>query len=257
MKKLVFGGFFAACVMLLASCLDGGNNERTDIEIGIVDYYKSPGKVLLRVNEGDSYDSYLYSPQMQNSGYEPGDIIYFQYHINFDSDENVAAQTNGYWTVTINQSLAATKYDNIPYLTDTATILSNEIPISELRADKYIQDYFVLTSFHGEVMTDQKRRYQLSYDANQEVITENDKRIYNLFMRAVETDKGKAPTSNQASLIAFNFESFLRNAIIAEKNEGKKEVNIRINYITSFNKDTTAIEKWNKLDFGYLIPEDN
>lgn len=250
MKKLLFGSTLAACLIVLSSCLDGGSNESSGSAVGIIEYKGM--KPLIRVADGDSYAN-LVSSTYIDSEYtiNDGDCCLFAYTIDEDSPENKNASTLGYRTATVSGYAKLTEVPEYPYLTDTTSLMENEIIINQMTIANFINNRLFMEIVHNNSLTDQKVSYEISYDQNQKPEVVNSKKYYNLFIRARKTENGKSPSINLYTLTAFEIDRFIRSAIQQEKAANAKELNIKLNFISKFNADTTAVGEWGKLE---LLP---
>lgn len=245
MKKLKFLGMAAAGLVLLTSCMDG-KNEQIGRGVGLVDYSYKIGQKLVYVGDG-SYPIYM-SKVAEDIAIEAGDCIFFNFTLNWDQPENANAAANGYVVATYNNSAILSKGETYYQLQDTATVLPDELLISEasfqsvpLKSDTY--EKIALGAIYEKSLTDQKNSYYLSWGQTPSVIEGNN--VYTLYLRSVKREDGKAPTlEDRGEMVAFDFGSFMSMATSQEKAAGKKQLNMRIAYAKKFNSDSTKVAEW-------------
>ena len=232
MKKLKSLGVVAAATILLTSCLDG-NNESSLNGFGVMAYI-------------DDYTP-VYSPVFKD--YQPEDCIYFT--STYSSDDPANNGSNKYATVSnavVTNKLEKGEFNNI---VDTANIMPNEIAALDatlMFGTQYsftLKNFMFLGSSHEKSATDQDNRYILQYNPSQEPQTVDGKRVYDFFLRVVKNADGKGVVGNNAFYYAFKTNGHFKTLQSRETAAGNETLNIRINYIKEFNKDTTAAT-WGK-----------
>ena len=102
-----------------------------------------------------------------------------------------------------------------------------------------------LGSSHEKVAADQDNQYILQYNPSQEPQTVDGKRVYDFFLRVVKNADGKGVVGNNAFYYAFKTNGYFKTLQSRETAAGNETLNIRINYIKEFNKNTTAAT-WGK-----------
>ncbi|GGK08546.1 MULTISPECIES: hypothetical protein [Parabacteroides] len=237
MKKLKSLGAVAVATVLLTSCLDG-NNESSLNGIGVIDYSDD----FRTVAYIDDYTP-VYSPVFKDL--KTGDCIYFT--STYSSDDPANNGSNKYVTVT--NAVVTNKIDNDGYFNsqlDTANIKPGEITALNaglLYATQYsytLKNYLFVGSSHEKVPADQDNTYFLEYDYSQEPQTVDGKRVYDFFLRIVKNADGKGVVGTNPFNYAFNTHGYFKTLQSKETAAGNETLNIRINYIKEFNKDTTA-----------------
>jgi len=108
-----------------------------------------------------------------------------------------------------------------------------------------VKNFLFIGSSHEKVATDQDNTYYLQYDPSQEPQTVDGKRVYDFFLRVVKNSDGKGITGTNPFNYAFNTYGSLKSLESKETAAGNETLNIRINYIKEFNKDSTAAT-WGK-----------
>ena len=241
MKKLKSLGVVAAATILLTSCLDG-NNESSLNGFGVIDYSDD----FRTVAYIDDYTP-VYSPVFKD--YQPEDCIYFT--STYSSDAPAHNGSNKYATVSnavVTNKLEKGEFNNI---VDTANIMPNEIAALDatlMFGTQYsftLKNFMFLGSSHEKSATDQDNRYILQYNPSQEPQTVDGKRVYDFFLRVVKNADGKGVVGNNAFYYAFKTNGHFKTLQSRETAAGNETLNIRINYIKEFNKDTTAAT-WGK-----------
>ena len=238
MKKLKSLGVVAAATILLTSCLDG-NNEQTFTSFGVIDFSMEAGLVAYTDD---------YSPQFKDL--QENDCIYFTGTLNRDDPANDGSKKY----LTVSNAVVLNRLDNKGYFesrVDTAIIKPNEIAALDaglLYATQYsytVKNFLFIGSSHEKVATDQDNTYYLQYDPSQEPQTVDGKRVYDFFLRVVKNSDGKGITGTNPFNYAFNTYGSLKSLESKETAAGNETLNIRINYIKEFNKDSTAAT-WGK-----------
>lgn len=243
MKKLKSLGVVAAATILLTSCLDG-NNEYTNPGVGVVEMsLDAMGNNVVYID--DNYP--IYSPVLKDL--KENDCIVFTYTVNQDDQAN----NSGNKYLTASNLVVAGKLDNSGVINrvDTSTIMKNEMAALDanlLTRSSYsytIRDYFFVSTTHEKIASDQKNRYILEANYDQEPQTVDGKRVYDLFLRVVKEEDGKGITSTNSIYYAFDAGYLFKSLESKEKTAGNKSLNIRLNYIKSFSSDSTSAT-WNK-----------
>jgi hypothetical protein len=243
MKKLIVGSLLAGSIMLLNSCLDGGENSASSEgeAYGIVEMnMKALGNVIYY----NDLDLPLYSPTLSSKILD-GECCILYYLFKSEDNQNIA--TLGYYTVQEQGYAVVDKVMPVPVKTDTAVVNENELLMTNLVLKNYVKGYLFVNSYHEAMDTDQKNRYELSYNMEQEPIFENTPKdgmqnVYQLYLRAVKLADGKSPKENQIIPNAYNVKRFFDAISYAEKSKGKTEYYFKINYIKSFDKD--SVPSW-------------
>ena len=260
MKKLKVLGLaaFAAGMETLTSCLDGGGNTSTGGGYGVVDFdMNAMGNVVK-----DDYGTVVYSTGFSNLS--QGDFVVYYSTIDWDNQPS-----DKYITATVGQGQAGKldKWSTSPSLTDTSVVMSNEMAISEVG---FIQTAFgnevyalranshaFIASIFKNIPSDQTISYDLSYDGNLETVQENGVNVYDFFLRATKVGEGKKTEQDCPFTNVFDLNQFLYRAISKERSAGAKKVNVRVNFIKEFSKDSTSWV-WGKSEIAsFPIPSES
>lgn len=241
MKKLKSLGVVAAATILLTSCLDG-NNESSLNGFGVIDYSDD----FRTVAYIDDYTP-VYSPVFKD--YQPEDCIYFT--STYSSDDPANNGSNKY--ATVSNAVVTNKLEKGDFysIVDTANIMPNEIAALDatlMFGTQYsftLKNFMFLGSSHEKVAMDQSNRYILQYNPSEDPQTVDGKRVYDFFLRVVKNADGKGVVGNNAFYYAFKTNGHFKTLQSRETAAGNETLNIRINYIKEFNKDTTAAT-WGK-----------
>lgn len=242
MKKLKSLGTVAIATVLLTSCLDG-TSESSLNGVGVIDYSDDMRTVAYVTDYIQ-----VYSPVFKDL--TQGDCIVFTSVYSQDDPANDGSKK--YLTVT--NAVVTNKIENNGNFSsqlDTANIKAGEIAAMNAALfwginDSYtLKNYLFVNSSHEKVAADQDNIYFLEYDYNQEPQTVDGKRVYDFFLRVVKEDDGKGAVGTNAFVYAFNTHGYFKTLQSKETVAGNEILNIRINYIKEFNKDTTAAT-WGK-----------
>lgn len=235
MRKTVLYGVFAFCLLLMSSCLgDPATNFTISNAAGVVriDGGKLDKKVYVKGGQVVSSDDF------QKANVENNECILFDYSIDYSSGENTGKGDSAVMTATIyeNTIKEVNQWVLFNTLTDTSIVVPKELTLSTLQKRfDYIQGRLFLFAEMSNHKTNQLDSFSLSYNPN-EVLGAD--RVYNLYLRTIlqETDT----TAGKSMIIpcAFDIQSLVNSA--SGQGGDTKEVNFRINYVTGFQKDTTA-----------------
>lgn len=247
MKKTnVFGAIFIMAIVLFTSCLGDGSNTHKTSTVGVVRYDYKTAKYLL-----DTYGwGTFYSPSLNSTAdVREGACYFFNFELDMDLTENSnsVVNTTGYYTITLVNKSELSRYSMSPVFLDTATLLTNEIPLITplLSLGGYVKG-IVFLQHHIKQPEDQSYTWNLSYNTQDMVVEENGTRYYDVFVRA--TINGSAGTKTPvdiAPLNAYDMKYFLESAANVEKSQKDKVVNVRFNYISEI-KDENKV--WKKSD---------
>lgn len=242
MKKLKFLGLaaIAAGMVSLTSCLDGGGNKTSGGAFGYADFSMEAGGIVATDDYGSVIAASAFNTQLTGGEY----ISYFA-SIDYD-----AQTSTKYTTAVVSDIRKYPEYHTNPYLTDTVSLLNNEISINQVAVQTLGYSEYALTAnkhifmsaVHKNIPSDMRVRYDLSYERGTEPVVVDGKNVYDLYLRAVKTADGDDTKSDKAIVGAYGISEFLNYAINAEKSSGKSDVNVRFNYINEFSKDSTS---WN------------
>lgn len=248
MKKHVLGGLLTACVLALTSCLgDGGSNTRTLSNIpGVVRFDTKSMKMM--VDAAEALPLGLYSPDVETRGFDDGDCVLISFSVDFNSAENVDAQTTGYLNIALSSISPIDQFPCDSYMRDTSVLLNNK---TEQAISYAIDSYFAYRLVNDKLflfsdvdqLTDQKNNWILYYDPKLEAEEDSQgKRIYSLFLRAQIRVEGTKPNNPEVVLNAFNAGHFFEQVNTKELSAGSKTAYIKINHInkiTRTEQDTT------------------
>ena len=241
-------------IVFLTSCMKG-SNVWEGIVLGVVDTseknFTTP--VIKTSFYGDLYSSTLVT-LVNDGSFFYGDCGIFYISINSDLPENSSAAVNtyGYQTVSILNQGKIPKY-NLQYsLTDTSTILQNEVAIVKAYVEGNI-DYIAGNVFFGHVVNipdDWALSWDLSHNSYTMMPTiEGNNRYYDLYLRAIVSKEGSKTTKTDTGFTnAYFLRTFLMNAANAERtylgtsySATSSKFIVRINFPLSINKDTNTI----------------
>ncbi|MCC8095033.1 MAG: hypothetical protein LIP05_06580 [Tannerellaceae bacterium] len=244
---------FAACVMMLTSCLDGNNSSSAQIGgAGVVKFSSSSMRSLLYFNNRDLP---LYHSSL-NSMTENTCVVFYA-TIDSDNEANENIATTGYYVPSSFDYVEIGSSSLSSYMTDTTKVTENELAVKDLTEYGFIQDYLFFLINLSENKPEQKNYYSLEYDKIEpEEI--NGKRIYNLYLRVRKTEDGVNGTESNVAY-GFNSSYFINSAHQQEKLAGENTINLRINYISEIDdtdEDDIQIKKWSYLDMGSIYFSD-
>jgi hypothetical protein len=254
MKKFRILSLAAIAVMMMTfvSCLDSGNNTSTGTVYGVVDYNDSFKKVVYGLDGGVYYVPTIVSDESLQSG----DCVGVYGTIDYGSADNANASTTGYYVMNASEYEKYTSYYATGFMpSDTSTIQTGELPImatSSLGSGTYIKGHLFVALQFASVKSDQKNSYSLSYDMDN-VSNESGTRVYNLYVRAKKVEDGSKSASTAYITVPFEMSNFFTQATAVEKGLGNTAINVRINYISALNSDSTQAT-WTKSDvYSYTI----
>lgn len=240
MKKLKFLGVAAMATVLFTSCLDGRNNERSGVTVGVIDMSTDIFKNLAYV---DDYTG-VYSPQFD--ALTAGDCVVFPFTINYDDPANNG--TNKYLTATVSgykkldEGRMSSQVDTTKKSIQKATEIT-AIDVAIVSASGYgyctIKNYLFLGSSHPKTAEDQSNEYILQYDPSVTPQVVDGKNVYDFFLRVLKRGDGKGTIGTNTFNYVFKAGYTIDALKNKEKASGKEVLNVRLNYIKEFNKDTT------------------
>lgn len=256
MKKLKCLGVVAMATVLLTSCLKGGENSRTVSSYGVIDFSID---AMANVAYVDDYTQ-CYAPQF--SDLSEGDCVIFTGTLNYDDPVNDGSKK--YLTISnaiVNSKLEKSK--DFSGVLDTANIMSSEMValnagLVTLTQNSFtIKNYLFVGSSHEKAPTDQNNKYIMQFDPNQEPKEEGGKRIYDFFLRVVKVSDGKGVPGTNAFNYTFNTQGYFKSLQSKETVAGNKTVNIRINYLNSYDEATNT-KKWGRSQvYSIEIPKES
>lgn len=248
----------AASMVLLTSCLGEGSNSTQGSTYGIIQDASLTGEKMVYVSDAQP----CYSTTIVNATdlYE-GDCIYFAFTADYDDPANKGQ--NKYLTIQVPAQgyRKVDKGEVIPYMEarDTSVVRNNELSFSSVGGYQkwtVIKNQLVMIVSHPKASADQENRYEIGFNLNNEATEESDKRIYELFIRAVKMKEGEKAVGVTAFDGVFDMGYFFERAKSMEKNKGNKTINFRFNYIKELDKDSVKAT-WDKTDiFSVQIPDE-
>jgi len=235
-------------VICLTSCLKGINVQDGGL-YGVLGYSKNMTPVL-KSELGDFYSTEVASKVNSLEIFE-GDCFAFYYRIDYDLPENSAKviEVNGYHTVTVLEIINIPKVEVKPYLTDTSSTLSEEMPVvAGYSKPAYADNYLFITQIVKQP-TDMDLDWEMSYDDQNIVTIDGNKRYYDVYMRAtVKKDGSSTMTMNVEYVNAYRIGNYFTLVANLEKthlgssyNPMDSKFTVRFNYVTDINKETGII----------------
>jgi hypothetical protein len=207
----------------LTSCLDMGDNKGSDSAYGVLTRSSvNSNTLLLKTTVGT-----VSSPQLSEwvaSGKMVEEKCYsIHFEIDFSLPENsaVTTQMRGYSMVTIDEYTELPTYHANSYLTDTATVLTDEVAVSNgyvLNSSVYGGGYMYVQQIVNQP-ADQALEWDMSYDYD--MLTnptgESGIRYYDLFVRAKKLTDGTKSNADTPYLNAYYMSDFLYRAAENER----------------------------------------
>jgi hypothetical protein len=234
---------------MFTSCLEGGKNSWSEYTIGIVRLDTKTFRNVLDVPGAIT----LYSPAFDNM--KEGACCYVLYEIDMNAPENDPAvlQANGYYTVVISFKEEVDRYMMSGALTDTATVLTDEIPLVEpLYGTLGYLNGILFIAHQLKTPEDQKNSWQLSYDSQNMMQDENGRHIYNVYLRAtVKVSSSKSPI-DVSELCAYDMKYFMESAAQKENSAGSSTFYVRFNYASEIKGDALT---WKQSDMTVNVNE--
>ena len=251
MKKFKTLGVTAliAGMISLTSCLDGGTNTQTGYSFGYSTFNLDAGALVVEDDFGTVVSSSGFSALKGN------EYVMYSYEVDWESQKS-----SSYINVT------CTGLEKIPemytksFLTDTTTLLDNEMPISAVSAMMYSYAYVLtankhafITTTHNNVPSDINMDYDFSWDYNAgPTELEGGVRVYEFYLRAMKVANGEKVETDTSIMNAFDLTDFLRTARSVENSAGNSVVNIRIHYISDLSGEEPM---WKTSDvYSFVIP---
>lgn len=250
-KKSMWAVAAGAAMTLLTSCLgETTNSQKLSGIPGVVYLDDLTGtKTLVDIGSFPIYSSTLENKFMSN------DCVISSFEIDYSSPENANASTLGYYNVALSDCQKVDSYNmlNITSPQDTATVLTNELPVEAAVNNLYMHSYVRGYQFLWptiKMKEDQKIEWRLY--ANMSNIeaggTENDYNYYSMFLRAVETRPGEG--SDEVTTLypaAFYIKNFVERANSIEVSNNKDFYLIRVYYIEKIGEDKKPVWKYNTI----------
>lgn len=243
MKKRELYCIFAVCSLILSSCL-GDTNTRITVGEQEAVYQTRPTSGFY-VNKG----RFLYGSNLGVSG-DNGDCFLIEY--SFDSSSPELQETDSLSIELLGNPRYVDLWPLDNRMTDTLIVLDNEVLTESILGRKpYINGRLFLWTNHTELQN-QVDSFMISYNPEQPYTTVNNSRIYNLYLRAVKIveeeggEEGAEETVTEGTKVrvlrtnAFNLEEFINTVSQTEEQLGGDTLRVAINYVSAYNKDTTA-----------------
>ena len=235
---------------LLTSCLEGGSVLEGGT-LGVVSYGKTTPYIIKTPMNGDLYTPSLNS-LINNGELSTGDCVYFQYRYDSKLPENAPnlVALNEYLTITLIDMMLINKSNLISYLTDTALVLPNELPIIKGCKEDLLFEGYLFMATTVSIQEDVELEWNMSYDpANMMPVTENGERYYDVFLRATIRKGSDKVLKYEASPInAYYMLHYLQNAASIERTnlgsaykEDSSTITVRLNYASSIDAVTNEI----------------
>jgi hypothetical protein len=209
---------------LILSCLsDSGQKISMGGYPGVV--MKRNDSVKIRLKGRDV----IYSSRINSANVNDGDCVIVDFSLDYGASENSdSGRAKGFFTVDITQLTPVASQDLLATLTDTSLVLPNEHTIASVqqRSALILNRFFLFTEHRDDTLP---LHFELSYDP----VRQKTDGIYELFFRATKIPEAIPSAQPKLQYNAFNLTEL-----------SKKETDsliIRINYVQSFNMDSTQI----------------
>ena len=249
MKKLLFGCFVIATFFMQTSCLGDGENNSSGYVLGVVEFDYTTLSNMIYFSDSD-YPMYIGSDY--SSSIQSGECCYLEYTLYGENNPDV--YNTGYYVVAPSGYSVIPQYSLSSTLTDTTTVLEDELVTNTVLAYNYVKGYLFLSSTHDNVGDGQENDFDLSYNYNMEPDVENGNNVYNLYLRVRKTKDGTSPTTTTELLKTYYIKYFIDNITALEKNKGNSSIYFRIKYVTKFGDE--SISTWSTSDnIGIAISE--
>ena len=240
MRKTVLYGVLAFCLVVLNSCLGDPATQLTMAnQAGVVVTGYGPGKAIY--TKGDVVVS---SEEFQNANVEDGECILFDYSIDYGTANNMGAGTDTSYIEAIiyeNTISEVNRWKLFNTLTDTSIVAKDELLLSSLQSRSgYIRGNLFLFTEMSNHSTTQIDSFSLSYNPDRLL---GDDKVYSLYLRTIRIESDTTKGQSMIIPCAFNIEDLVKDA---EKNNSD-ELKFRINYASSFGKDSASIN-WKSSD---------
>jgi hypothetical protein len=213
--------FLPLLLSFITSCL---SEDGQKISLG-----NYPGVVVKR---NDSTKIYLkghdvvYSPQA-NVNVDNGDCVILDFSLDYGKPENSdSGKVKGYLTIDISRITPVPSQSIHSVLTDTSAVLPNEHTLSSVQERNafILNRFFLYTEHRSDTLP---LSFNLSYDPNQARTDQT----YDLFLRVSKIMDAASGAQPNIQYNAFDLTDLCRKET--------DSLFFRINYIQSFNKDST------------------
>jgi hypothetical protein len=234
-------------VIFVTSCL-GDSNQKITIanQPGVA--MKSSNEVKIQLKDS----IFIYSSQL--SGVDNGDCLLLKYNLDYSLGANSdSGRQAGFFTVDLIEASGVPLY-MLQNELDTATMFKSERLIREIRKGyAYILDRLFLYTIHPVDSFQLQNLFELAYNAKKEPsgVDGNNNPVHNLYLRIFknpDAEEQKTSAPDRLFINAFN----LSDIAAKERAAGKDSLFLKINYISSFSRDTSSITEWASIQ--YAIP---
>lgn len=247
MKKKELYYIFAVCLLMLSSCLGDTN---TQITVGVQEavYQARPTQGFYVAD-----NRFLYGRGVSVNG-NNGDCFLIEY--SFDASSPELQNSDSLSVELIANPAPVSLWPLDEHWTDTTVVLVDEMLTRGIQnRHAYIRGRLFLWSGHT-VVPNQQDSFMMSYNPENPYTTEEGKRVYNLYLRAIariEAEEGERPRGEQLNIVnAYDVEDFFNEARRQEEQRGSDSLYIAIRYASAFNKDTTAC-LWDSKQLGFQL----
>ena len=254
-------------VFCLTSCLEGSNVYESDT-YGVLVYGAKNYSPVLSTSVG-----YLSSPNLDalymRGDLEMGGCYYLYYRHDSDLPENApnVVEANGYSTISLIEYYEVPKFHMNQYLlTDTSSVLPNEIPILETLGIQALVEKNLFLIQAANQPSEVDLEWDMSYDNTTMMpVTVGDYRYYDIFIRATKKNSSDKSSVAMQYLNAYNIGDYLEHVANTEKTllggnyyEMSSKFTIRFNYASDIRGDTAIVWKnvvWEQYVADYLPRE--
>ncbi len=240
MKKCALFCIFSIIIsIIVTSCLgESGQTISVVDQMGVVRESGDSTYVYIRGNER------VYSSGFGNE-VDNDDCILFSYNIDFSSAENKdSGRIKGFRTADITRYTPIPRHNLLMTLSDTSARLDNEITVSSYqKRNALILNNFFFTTEH--VQDSLPLLFNLSCNPEQAKVNASGNKVYDLFLRVAKNMEADSALQDKVQFNAYNLDELVRRE--------QDSLIFQINYVSSFNKDSTAIN-WAKTDiYSYSL----
>ncbi len=245
MCKLALAMILAA-VTMLTSCLGDSDNSTTLSAIpGVYRYHNMT--FMIETPYGYIYSSDLIS-NPKYTYLSEGDCVAvsFTYGSAVSGDSDTGKD---YTTVQLNE-LVTLDSGNVSFSTDTATLKDKEFSMLEgaifssaYPTFAYLQSGVMFLTSGYNMLTKQESEFYLYFDPSQEPVADNAGNVYSIFLRAVATTEGKAPSTSVAQTVGYNVKNMINIINEREKAKSNSAFQLKINFVSDIEDSTIPVWK--------------
>ncbi|MDR1336141.1 MAG: hypothetical protein LBK22_04845 [Tannerella sp.] len=241
-----------SAMTLFTSCLEGGRNTISNTMIGIVRFDTKTSKNVL-----DIYGATFYAPQFDTM--QEGTCCIVVYELDFNAPENDPAmlQEHGYYTVTISYKEDIDRYSLLSALTDTATVLPDEIAVTD-PTNSYL-GYLNGILFMAHKLkkgSDQREIWNISYDPRVTVTEESGRQIVSVYLRSTVRVSSIKTQEEGYDLCAYEMKYFMESSATTAKSAGHTSFYIRFHYVSEIKDDVMTWQyKDQEIKVADVLPE--